>query len=352
MSSIDRRTFLAATAGVSLPLAVRPRPVAAQATPVTRPVVIASGNGLPAVTRAMSDLRDGANTADAVVAGVTLVEDDPNDRSVGYGGLPNEDGVVQLDASVMDGPSHKAGAVGAIENIRNPAQVALKVMRETDHVMLVGDGARRFALAHGFVEEDLLTDRAREAWLKWKRNVAPDDDWLDDDQTTEIDPRRAMADAIGVPWSYGTIHCAAVDERGDLSATTTTSGMAYKIPGRVGDSPIIGAGMFVDNAVGAAGATGRGEALIQSCGAFQIVRNMENGDDPTQACLRLLKWIADHTRRKSLLNARGEPNFGATVYALRKDGAFGSATMRGRGTTFAVHDGREARHEPCAAMYD
>ena len=167
----------------------------------------------------------------------------------------------------------------------------------------------------------------------------------------EKDPRQAMAEELGIPYHYGTIHCSALDANGDIGACTTTSGLSYKIPGRVGDSPIIGAGMFVQNEVGSAGATGRGESLIQSCGSFQIVQHMANGDDPTEACLKVLKWIADHTKRHDLLNAKGQPNFGATLYALRKDGAYGSATMRGGGS-FTVHDGTEARKEKCAVLYE
>jgi N4-(beta-N-acetylglucosaminyl)-L-asparaginase len=358
MDQLNRRTFLTTTAA-SLPALLASPSGAAQPRPERRgsggPVVLSSGNGVPAVQRAMKRLRDGVAPVDAVVDGVTLVEDDPDDMTVGYGGLPNEDGVVQLDASVMDGPSHRAGAVAALERIKNPASVALKVMRETDHVLIVGDGALRFAKAHGFQEQDLLTEEAREAWLKWKRNLNPDDDWLDDDQHLDIDANHAAVEAVGIPWSYGTIHCAAVDERGDLGACTTTSGLSYKIPGRVGDSPIIGAGMFVDNAVGAAGATGRGEAVIQSSGAFQVVQRMERGMTPTEACLDVLKWIADHTHRRMLLNKKGEPKFGVTFYAVRKDGLFGSAAMRkgpGDPPRFAVHDGVEARREDCAVLYE
>ncbi|MHC5002586.1 MAG: N(4)-(beta-N-acetylglucosaminyl)-L-asparaginase [Planctomycetota bacterium] len=345
MTNIDRRTFIAGAAGVpllsSIPAAGRARPL----QPARRPAVISSGNGVPAVERAMELLRAGTDPAEAVVEGVSLVEDDPDDMSVGLGGLPNEHGVVQLDASVMHGPTHKAGAVAALENIRSAARVALAVLRRTDHVLIVGDGARRFAKAHGFQEENLLTDKARRAWLRWKENLNPGDDWLDDDQHVASDRsagRPRMTD--------GTIHCAAVDLSGDVGACTTTSGLSYKIPGRVGDSPIIGAGMYVDNAVGAAGATGRGESVIQSCGAFQVVRHMAEGVDPTEACLKVLKWIADHTRRPELLNDRGEPNFNVVMYALRKDGVFGSACMRGR-RNFAYHDGLESGRRQCAALY-
>lgn len=359
MNHIDRRSFLASSAAASIPVLLPLSACRAQAPPGRTgrggPVAVSSANGLRAVTRAVEEMKAGTDPVDAVVAGVAIVEDDPDDMSVGYGGLPNEDGIVQLDSSVMHGPSHKAGAVAAIQNIRNPAQVALRVLRDTDHVMLVGEGALKFARACGFKEENLLTDEAREAWLKWKRNLNPDDDWLDDEQNVDRDARQATAERLGVPWSYGTIHCAAVDGSGDIGACTTTSGLSYKIPGRVGDSPIIGAGMFVDNAVGAAGATGRGEAVIQSCGAFQIVRHMADGDEPAEACLKVLRWIADHTKRRMLLNSKGEPNFGVRFYAVRKDGLYGSAAMH-RGeepyANFAVHDGRGAHHEDCAFLYE
>ena len=359
---IDRRSFLSVTAAASLPGLLmtqgqtqeqgmtRKEPVG-QAPPPARPVAISSGNGIMAVTRAIEAIREGTDPVEAVVAGVTLVEDDPKDMSVGFGGLPNEEGVVQLDASVMDGPSHKAGAVAAIENIRNPARVALEVLRRTDHVLLVGEGALKFARAIGFEEENLLTDEAREAWLRWKRNLNPDDDWLDDEQSVERDARAAAARAAGLEDHYGTIHCSAVNATGGLGACTTTSGLSFKLPGRVGDSPIIGAGMFVDNEVGSAGATGRGESVIQSCGAFQVVQHMSAGLDPTEACLKVLQWIADHTHRRMLLNARGEPNFNVVLYALRKDGVYGSASMR-KGREFAVHDGTEARKERCAWLFE
>ncbi len=351
--SLDRRAFLALSAA-SLPLlgtASAPASAAARRR-AGSPVAISSGNGLRTVAEAVRLLNEGADPCDAVVKGVAIVEDDPNDMSVGYGGLPNERGVVQLDASVMHGPTHKAGAVAGIENIKNPAAVALDVLRRTDHVLLVGQGAYDFARAHGHPHTELLTEGARRAWLKWKENLNPDDDWLDDDQQIrrDRDPRQAMAEQIGVPWSWGTIHCSAVDGDGDLGACTTTSGLSYKIPGRVGDSPIVGAGMFVDNNVGSAGATGRGEAVIQSCGAFQIVQHMARGDHPREACLKVLQWIADHTKQKYLLNDKGRPNFSVVLYALRKDGEYGSATMNGS-TRFAVCDENGARHETCEVLF-
>ncbi|RMH30893.1 MAG: asparaginase [Planctomycetota bacterium] len=337
---LPRRSFLgvsaATLAGTALGASAPRMPLRAGA-----PAVIASGNGLAAVREAMARMQAGADPVVAAVRGVQIVEDDPDDMSVGYGGLPNEDGVVQLDASVMHGPTHKAGAVACIENIKNPASVALEVMRRTDHVMLVGEGAKRFALDLGFKEENLLTERARRAWLRWRDNLNPGDDRLDDDQLV-IPAEDADGQPIGllhqqpgmhvewingVPYTTGTIHLGAVNASGDVGACTTTSGLSYKIPGRVGDSPIIGAGMYVDNAVGSAGATGRGEAVIQSCGSFLAVRKMEEGMTPEEACLFVLRHIADRTKRRDLLDANGRPNFNVTMYALRKDGMVGSACM-------------------------
>ncbi|TDJ54943.1 MAG: asparaginase [Planctomycetota bacterium] len=330
---MNRRTFLAASA---IPLVPALPAVAHQAT--RRPCVISSGNGMAAIARAMELIAGGTDPLEATVAGVAIVESDPDDMSVGYGGLPNEHGVVQLDASVMHGPTHTAGAVAALENIRNPAQVALEVLKRTDHVLLVGAGALAFARAVGFEEQNLLTERARKAWLRWKANLSRTDDWLDRDQQIEI------------PHTDGTIHLSAVNAAGDIGACTSTSGLSYKLPGRVGDSPIIGAGMFVDNQVGSAGATGRGEAVIQSAGSFAVVRAMDDGLEPTKACLKVLTWIADHTKRRVLLNGRGEPAFQVTLYALRKDGVYGAASMR-KGASYSVHEGTKPRKVRCRYLF-
>lgn len=336
--------------------------------------VISSSNGERSVARAMELIRGGGHPLDAIVEGIGIVEDDPNDMSVGYGGLPNEEGVVQLDASVMDGPLHRAGAVGALENIKNPAAVALLVSRRTDHVMLVGAGALKFAKAMGFKEENLLTEAAREAWVKWKANVGKGDDWLNDEERDAIEPgkktgmrssphrveggpvvpdstRRVTGAPDGVPFTWGTIHCSAVTDDGHVAACTSTSGLSWKLPGRVGDSPIVGAGMYCDNAVGSAGATGRGEAVIQVCGAFSIVQHMESGKTPTEACLAVAKRIADHTREKRLLDEKGRPNFNVTLYALRKDGAYGSASIW-KGSKFVAGDGAGTRVLDAAWLFE
>jgi len=222
------------------------------------PIVIASANGINAVAKAYEIITAGADALDGVIAGVNLVEDDPADHSVGLGGLPNEDGIVELDACCMHGPTHNAGAVAAIRNIRNPSKVARLVMERTDHVLIVGEGALRFAKRHGFKEENLLTDEARNIWLKWKENLSDEDDWFaPEDQ--EQNHSFLLDERI-----TGTINCSALDLKGNLSGVTTTSGLSYKIPGRVGDSPIIGAGLYVDNEVGACGSTGRGEENLKN----------------------------------------------------------------------------------------
>ena len=339
MSNIDRRAFLvtagAATAGLASGASTT-RSGGSSKFPGDDhrgPCVIASGNGPAAVTLAYRLMSDGLDPVDAVVEGVSLAEADPNDMTVGYGGLPNEMGVVQLDASVMHGPTHKAGAVAALEDTMEAAKTALFVLRKTDHVLIVGQGATEFARSIGFEQRFMLTDRARDAWLKWRQNRAPKDDWIDDSES-DWNPdgtRRSAADiwtdSRGILRTYGTINCSAVNADGDLSSVTTTSGLSYKIPGRVGDSPIIGAGMFVDNEIGAAGATGRGEAVIQNCGAFSVVQEMSRGLSPTEACLAVMKKIADNTKQRRLLDDKKRPNYSVTLYAVRKDGAYGSACM-------------------------
>jgi N4-(beta-N-acetylglucosaminyl)-L-asparaginase len=354
---LTRRTFLGAATAASAALLTGPRTGAqpGEGKTGTRgaggPIAIASGNGLGAVSEARSRMVAGDDPLGAAVRGVKLVEDDPEDMTVGLGGLPNEEGVVELDSSVMHGPTHRAGAVAALRNIRNPSSVALEVARRTDHVLLVGEGALRFARRVGFVEEDLTTEASRAAWLTWRATLSRDDDWLERDEfdlpASLQPPVRTLGDA-GIPGhvlhTHGTIHCSALDAHADLGGVTTTSGLSWKLPGRVGDSPIIGAGLYTDNAIGSAGATGRGEAVIQVCGARTVVMRMEQGNSPLEACLWTLRLIAAKTRAKRLLDEQGRPNFNVSLYALRKDGAYASASLA-EGRTFTVCDANGAREE-------
>jgi N4-(beta-N-acetylglucosaminyl)-L-asparaginase len=336
-----------------------------------KPIVISSANGLAACKRAMEMLHSGADTLDAVIAGVNIVELDPNDHSVGYGGLPNEEGVVELDASVIHGPSRMCGSVASIRGIKTPSKIAKLVMTDTDHVMLVGDGALKFAKEMGYPEEDLLVDDSRKAWVAWKKSLrdkAGHNNW-----TNEIDagikstaglrqmfPDESektlawIADVITHP-PTGTINCLSLNSKGEMSGVTTTSGLAWKIAGRVGDSPIIGAGLYLDQDVGGAGSTGRGEENIRIAGAHTIVENMRHGMTPKEACLDALKRVARNFNNDKSRLGLIDINF----YALRKDGMYAgtslwdkrdkNATRRAR---FAVNDGGESRLEDCASLYD
>lgn len=347
----SRRGFLGASAAAAISMVMREEAHAAEqparSIASDAPVVVSSANGLPATQKAAEMMRGGADTLDAVIAGVNIVEEDPNDMTVGYGGLPNEEGVVQLDSCVMHGPSCGAGSVACIENIKTPSRVAQLVMQRTDHCMIVGDGARRFARAHGFKEENLLTDAARRAWLRWKETLSDRDDWippLDDGNERSMLPG-------GIPFTYGTINCCGLNDRGEISGVTTTSGLSYKIPGRVGDSPLIGAGLYVDNTVGAAGATGRGEAVIKTCGSHTVVEAMRSGMHPTDACLHALKRIVETTTEKRLLQEDGRVNFDVKFYALDKSGRYGSASIWS-GAKYAVFAEGQNRHEACAHLYE
>jgi N4-(beta-N-acetylglucosaminyl)-L-asparaginase len=311
-------------------------------------VVISSANGIRGVARAYDMItRQNADTLDAIIAGVNIEELDPEDQFVGLGGLPNEEGVVQLDASCMHGPTRRAGAVGALEDIATPSLVAKAVMDHTDHIMLVGAGAKKFALEMGFKEQNLLTEKSRQDWLRWKACLNPADAWLDTRSDSMLPPLTASIPfdhPLNVKFTTGTINMNAVNAAGDMSSVTTTSGMSWKVPGRVGDSPIIGAGQYCDNTVGAAGSTGRGEANIKACGAFLIVEFMRQGLSPDDACLKTIDRVIAMTERR-LLDAQGRPLFDLQFYALAKDGRFGSATAY-EGAQFAVADAQGARLLP------
>lgn len=379
--SVGRRDFIKGTAlaGLTAPLlATESLAAPQQLKPIgqARPVVISSANinrqpdgsvfngGLECVSKAMQILKAGGDTLDAVVAGVNIVEDDPRDNSVGYAGLPNEDGEVELDSSVMHGPSRRAGAVASLKYIKNPSKVAKLVLERTDHLLLVGEGALRFALKHGFKKEDLLTEDSRKIWMKWKEEMSIEDSW----GPSPKHPHPASASSkkissLGLSreevafneWAMdiirrrptGTINCLAVDANNDISGVTTTSGLAWKIPGRVGDSPIIGAGLYVDNEVGAAGSTGRGEENIYSSGGRIIVENMRRGMNPTEAAMDVLKRISHRYGD----NLQELAKFNITFYAVNKAGEYGAANLWGA-AKFAVHDGREAKILDTAYLYE
>jgi N4-(beta-N-acetylglucosaminyl)-L-asparaginase len=328
-----------------------------------RPLIISSANGLHALGAGMDILKKGGDTLDAVVAAVSIVEDDPNDDSVGYGGLPNEEGEVELDASVMHGPTRRAGSVASVRRIKNVSRLAKTVMEKTNHVMIVGDGARRFAVAEGFEEMNLLTEHSRKIWLAWKASSSLN--WrpgIDSPEWKEHisaifdgdEKQIAYAERVIAHPPTGTIPCMAVDAKGDISATTTTSGLSWKIPGRVGDSPIIGAGCCADNEVGAAGSTGKGEENIKISGGHTIIEMMRRGKSPEEACLEALARIArNYNNDKKKLST-----FHIFFYALNKDGAHGAASLwrnhyeEKQHSVYAVHDGTEARLAECKPYFD
>ena len=338
-------------------------------------IVISTANrnqgGVHCCARAMEMIKSGADTLDAVIAGVNIVELDPRDTSVGYGGLPNEDGVVELDASCIHGPSRRGGAVGAIRNIKTPSKVAQKVALETDHMMLVGEGALRFARAYGFPEENLLTEESRIQWLVWKRSLRDPSGHTNWESGVDAPPAKkigelrhifpqagdellaeALRNAYHPP--HGTINCIALNDKGEMSAVTTTSGMAWKIPGRVGDSPIIGGGLWLDQDIGGAGSTGRGEENLRVCGAHTIVENMKHGMSPKEAALDALKRVARNFDNDEKRLQAVDLDF----YALRKDGEYAAASLwgpsrDGRGPRFAVcTDSGPSREENSAYLLE
>jgi N4-(beta-N-acetylglucosaminyl)-L-asparaginase len=336
-----------------------------------KPIIICAHNGRAYVDAAYAFLKGGGDTLEAAIRVVKGPEDDPDDDSVGLGGLPNEEGLVELDACCMHGPTRRAGSVGGVRNIKNVSMVSKAVMEHTGHVMLVGEGAERFAVAMGFPRENLLTDRSRKIWLLWKQFHSDRDWWgpgiadphwrppaLESKPQAEmwrdrIQQLQQRASALGIEPEFqleavrrvlfpptGTIHCSALNEKGEMSGITTTSGLAFKLPGRCGDSPIIGAGCYTDQDVGSAGATGSGEENIKVAGAHTIVENMRHGMSPQEAGIDALKRI--------VRNYNGDMNklrfMDMTYYILRKDGAYaGVCLWEGYSPAephkFAVHDG-------------
>lgn len=383
---ISRRDFLTTTVAGTLALgAAGPGTAVAAAQGATasagkRPVIVSAGNGLDYLDAAFDFLKGGGDTLDAAIRVVKGPEDDPNEDSVGLGGLPNEEGVVELDACCMHGPSRRAGSVGGVRNIRNVSLVAKAVIEHTGHVMLVGEGAERFAVSMGFQRENLLTERSRKIWLLWKEFHSNDDwwgpglahpDWRPPDNIAANDPwqegvRRLEARAadLGIEPEHrlaavrkvlypptGTIHCSALNEKGEMSGITTTSGLAYKLPGRLGDSPVIGAGCYTDQDVGSAGATGSGEENIKVAGAHTIVENMRRGMSPHDAGMDALQRIVrNYGGDKARLRFMD-----MTYYILRKDGAYAGVSLwegyeAGKPHTIAVHDGTR-RAEPTVPLF-
>src|SRR5262245_52754382 len=377
---ISRRDFITTAVAGSLSLggtgaAEAATPAKSSATPAAagkRPIIVSAGNGLDFLDAAHEFLKGGGDTLDAAIRVVKGAEDDPNDDSVGFGGLPNEEGVVELDACCMHGPTRRAGSVGGVRNIKNVPQVAQAVMQHTGHVMLVGEGAERFAVAMGFPRENLLTERSRKVWMLWREYHSSGDWWgpgLADPKWQAPDAKGEKPKAelmrehmqqlaeraaeLGVEPDFcmaaarrvlspptGTIHCSALNEKGEISGITTTSGLAFKLPGRCGDSPIIGAGCYTHQDVGSAGATGSGEENIKVAGAHTIVENMRRGMSPQEAGMDALKRIV-----RNYNNDMNKLRFvDMTYYVLRKDGAYAGVSLwdsywASKPHTVVVHDG-------------
>lgn len=367
----SRRAFMKSTGLVAAVAPLGSRAVVAAPAVVrsrtSRPVVIASANGnfhknggsKTCVELAFERMVGGTDILESLIAGVNLVELDPEDTSVGYGGLPNADGVVQLDSCCMHGPKKRAGGVAALEGVRTPSRVAHAVMESTDHHLLVGKGAQDFARNMGFaIEADLNTERSRKAWLEWKRQTDPKHYLRPEDRKTSahVEPqrilRRLIADGVIPARHYwGTIHCNGVNAAGELAGVTTTSGLAWKIPGRVGDSPILGAGLYVDGAIGAAGSTGRGEANLYNLSSYLIIESMRQGRHPKDACLEALRRIRANTIERRLRKPNGDPNFNITFYAINAKGEHAAVAMyaeddNDRGWAGQT-DGRRVRYALC-----
>jgi len=364
MPAVNRRRFLSSTAfaGLGAAASVRAAPAIRRGRP--QPVVISSANGLTArnggslscVETAFEKIIAGDDVLDALIAGVNIVELDPDDSSVGFGGLPDADGIVTLDSCCMHGPKRRAGGVACLKGVRTPSLVARAVADNTDHHLLVDEGAQTFARNMGFtIEDDLNTPTSRRLWLEWKRRT---------DQHHYPDPNK-RADAgyqvglqmvaegkIDAEHFYGTINCNGINKQGDICGVTTTSGLAWKIPGRVGDSPILGAGLYVDNDVGAAGSTGRGEANLYSLASFLTVEFLRQGLTVKDAGMAALQRIASVTVDRRLLREDGKPNFNVNFYVLDKQGNHaGVAFYGGKDRNYAVCDDNGPRHEPIAGLF-
>ena len=392
--SLSRRAFVktsvlgAVAAGVGTRAQGEDAPAQAhesQSGSYKRPIIVCANNGFNYLEDAFAFLKSGGDTLDAALRVVKGPEDDPNDTSVGLGGIPNEEGVVELDACCIHGPTRRAGSVGGVRNIKNVSLVSKAVFEHTGHVMLVGEGAERFAVAMGFPRENLLTEHSRKVWLLWKEDHSNEDWWgpglasphwrPPDTKPSDgkpqsqlwqeryrrleehaadlgIDPelRRDAIHKVLFP-PTGTIHCSALNEKGEISGCTTTSGLGFKLPGRCGDSPVIGAGCYTDQDVGSAGATGSGEENIKVAGAHTIVENMRHGMSPQEAGMDALKRIV-HNYNSDMNKLRFVD---MTYYILRKDGAYAGVSLwegyePSKLHKIAVHDGTR-RAEKTVAMF-
>ena len=375
---MKRRDFVktAAAAGVAgavprtldgAPMVYTPQSVSPVVISDTSGIRFTNGGPESAVERAFRGIVEGEDVLDALIAGVNIPELDPTETGIGYGGLPNANGVVQLDACCMHGPKKQAGGVAGLEGVRTPSLVAKAVMEHTDHHLLVGAGAQEFARMMGFeIEDDLNTDRSRELWLEWKRRIDPGH---------FPDPRRGRPGGAGNGAGFdagyqagldmvreglidensfwGTINCDGIGPGGDICGVTTTSGLSWKIPGRAGDSPILGAGLYVDGDIGAAGSTGRGEANLFNLCSFLIVEKMREGMHPLDAGMAALERIRANTIEERLLNSRGEPAFNVRFFALNKRGEYAGVSMYASGqVTYAVCDENGARELPLEGLLE
>jgi N4-(beta-N-acetylglucosaminyl)-L-asparaginase len=320
-------------------------------------IAFKNGGPLNAVEKALDEMTRGGDVLDAILAGVNIVELDPEETGVGYGALPNELGVVQLDASCMHGPRKRAGGVAALEGVRTPSLVAKAVMDDTDHHLLVGQGAQLFARHMGFtIEDDLNSDRSRKAWLEWKRRVQPEYYPKPEDRARrgyQVGLEMVREGLIPERSYWGTVHVSALNAKGEICAVTSTSGLAFKIAGRVGDSPILGAGIYVDNDVGACGSTGRGEANLYNLTSYLVVEHMRRGMHPKDAGLEALKRIRANTVEKRLLNGRGLPNFNIRFFALNAKGEHAGVAMYASGeTTYGVCTDRGSQPVPLEPLLE
>ncbi len=350
-----RRQLLegAAAAGVASLLPRAAGAAAEGAAPAGSYVIVTSANGVEAAKVARQALIVGKDPLDAALAGVNVVELDPNDMTVGYGGIPNEEGVVELDAAVMDGRSMQAGAVGALRGVKTPSKVAKLVMERTDRVFLVGEGARRFATSHGFPDEDLLTEKTRKIWLYWRDRLSDSDDWIEAAKDAEDPAIKEFVRKYGNEYfrPQGTIHMSILSAKGELVGVTTTSGLFFKIPGRVGDSPVIGAGLYSEGGVGSCGSTGRGEANLVSCGSHSVVEELRKGKSPEEACLVALKRIAEKTHLVPRhRDAQGRPKFNVNFYCVDPRGRYAGAAIWS-GAKYVVGDADGVRTLESAYLY-